>query len=370
MYAAGVLDLRRPPYIAARALLEALRDGRGAWREVACVLEHEPGEGMVDAQAAARARVAHLLQLEATAEDRELLRFLLDQEIAARRGASAQGGGEALAILSARLLDHGEEEDAWRFWCAKRANFDTMAGAYEVEFVFAAAPPGRARGLVEHLGGPSDRALLARLDLPGILAGLPAWRARLAARYPRDPDRLDADDVAAWAELFEDTELLDELALARATDPEQRARHHRSRGRHAEAIDAWLAHLAGCEAPWDRLSALARLLEDAALAPRDLRGELEEAERLWTALPGLGEVGLGRQLVSGTFQLAAVTEDAELGALALRLGEAWRAELSWLPLAGLQAGLKAARRWGSPAEVEDLQRAVGREQRRLRGEDS
>lgn len=363
-----MLDLRRPPYIAARALLEALRDGRGSWREVACRLHHVPGEGMVDLHGPARARVAHLLQLEATADDRDLLRFLLDQEIAARRGESGQGGGPTLSLLSALLLDHGDEEDVWRFWCARRANFDTMAGAYDLEFVFAAAPPERARALVEHLGGPSDRALLARLDLRALRAGLPAWRARLTERFPRAAEDLDAAEVEAWAELFGDDALLERLALARVADPEELARHHRGRGRHAEAVDAWLQALAGAEAPWDRLSVLARLLEDAAEAPRDLSEALAVAEALWPRVPGLGEVGLGRQLVVGVLRLAAATESPELGGRALDLGLAWGAEVSWLPLAGLEAGLTAARRWGQPAQVEALQRAVGRERRRLRGE--
>jgi hypothetical protein len=82
------LDLNQAPYARYFGLLATLRTTPESWSALGCkVVSTESGDH--DADETERARVAHALLIAATADDLELVRFLLDAEVHAGESACA-----------------------------------------------------------------------------------------------------------------------------------------------------------------------------------------------------------------------------------------------------------------------------------------
>lgn len=362
-----MLDFSAPPYSLSLALLEALRVHPAARAQVRFSEARSEARGTHDLHEEARARVAHLLLFHARPGDLELLRFLLDQEILARRSDSFQGAGDPLAILSMLVLEQsrGAPEDTLRFWAAKTANFDTYAGGYDVEFVFSQRPAAQVLALLRERGDPETLEMLDRYDPEEIEADIPAWRASLARRYPRRPEALEPEALELWAEVFGDLEAVERHGLEAATSAQARAYVYQRVGKHAEELAEWRAAAAEAEQAWERASRLHLAIAAAAKAPMDMRAELAQLEALRLQIPEWPEVGLGRMATEAAYALAAALDDPALARPAWEAGERWRAVARSLPLSGLRAGLAAAERWGRPEQARALSEAVEAEQARI-----
>jgi len=223
-----MIDLSTQPYSDCVSLLkDMMRDV--AARERIAVRNVVTDRGTHDANGQERTRVAFIVHLE-QAGDLELVRDMLDQEIEARKTDSFQGAGDALTILSLRLLElsDGDPADIWRFWSAKVANFDTFAGGYDVQFVFAQLPPVQVRAVLETLGSSVDLEGFDGFDAEAIVAELPAWRERLARFYPSDVAEYTHDHAAHLADLFGDTAGYERHGLQLAETAKDRAYLYRN----------------------------------------------------------------------------------------------------------------------------------------------
>jgi len=364
-----MLDLNQPPYRASVDLLRELRAAPDFRSLVAYDEVKEPRRGTHDRNQEERMRLAHILQVEAVAGDVELVRFLLDQEITARRRDSFQGAGDTLAILSLLLLEHGggDVEDTWRFWLAKTANFDTFAGGYDIEFVVAQGAPEAFVALVG-ARDPGKLDLLERYDLDAVCQGIDGWRARLRARHhPASLGAFTAVHERVWAEDFGDDAAFASLLMAEAHTAEDRARAFVQLGRHGEALDAWREAAAEAPTAWDRAARLRDALTTAAKVPVATWAEAEQLDALWGEIDNWSGLGLGRQGTQACHELAAAVDDGEVGPRLWQLAERWRSELTSYPLVGLQAAVAAAKRWGTAGEVADLERAAHAEHVRIFG---
>lgn len=156
-----------------RQLLAALRAGgdtaAGARHSLACL----PAPGPTDAHGPLRAQVADALIGSLLPSDRPVARWLLEQEVAARR-AAGHGASEALYALVAALARFGDPDDALLIWQAHEATAETRAGV-DVEHL-ARAGVERVRTRLRALaargdtGGADARRALAWLD-EGMAAG-------------------------------------------------------------------------------------------------------------------------------------------------------------------------------------------------------
>lgn len=362
-----MLDLQQPPYVPYVELLEALRRDPAARDAVAFSEAQAEGRGTYDAHEQERARVTHLLRLSATPEDVALIRFLLDQEITARRADSFQGAGDTLSLLSLLLLElgDGELEDTWRFWQAKRANFDTFAGGYDIEFVFSLHPPQQALALIEARGEPGDLDMLSRYDAEEIVRGLAKWRASLARRFPRRLDDLSTMACELWAELFGDLAGMERYGLLNATTPSARGYLYRRLGRPADAVVVWRAAAAAATTAWDRASLLQSALTDAAKVPLDATDEATRLDALRHDIPNWNVLGLGRMSTQACYEAAAALDDPEAGRRLWRMAERWRADLDSFMFNGLCAAIAAAERWGDASDVASLREAARAERARI-----
>jgi cytochrome c2 len=364
-----MLDLTQPPYRATVDLLHALRDDPDLRPLVAYDEAHEPRRGTHDRNQPERLRLAHILQVAAVADDVGLVRFALDEEITARQRDSFQGCGDALRILSLLLLEHGggDLEDTWRFWRAKTANFDTFAGGYDIEFVVAQTDPEAVVQLVTERD-PGKLGALQRYDLAQVRQDVEAWRTRLRARhYPRSLAAFTNPHARVWAEDFGDDAALEGLLMAEATTAEDRARAFQQLGKHGEALLAWREAAAAATTAWDRAARLRDAMQSAAKGPVATLAEAEELDGLRSQIDNWHGLGLGRQCTQACHELAAAVDDPQVGPRLWRMAERWRSDLVSYTLVGLQAGVAAAKRWGTASERADLERAAHAEHVRIHG---
>ena len=366
-----MLDLEQLPYRPHLDRLSALRASDAPWASLAFEEAQSAERGTYDANEGARACLAHVLLLRGEACDAALVRFLLEQEVTARTRDSFQGAGGTLTILSALLLEWAppDPDDIWLFWTAKRANFDTAAGGYDIEFVFAQHAPSVVRDRIRARGTPEDQEAIAAYDVDDIVDGLPAWRASLARRYARTLEAMTAAEAEAWAEQFGDEEGQERFGLLRATTPEARARLYRRLGRFEAAVPEWEAAAREAESPWDQASRLQSALTDAAKVPMALSSAVEALDALRDQIPSWNEVGLGRMATQACFEHAAAL-DGDAGHHSWSVAERWHRDLGSFPLVGRRAALAAAKKWGSASDVDRLQVAVDEEHQRIYGPDA
>lgn len=353
------------PYV---ELLAALRESDSERSRVLYTEAKTPERGTHDTQEQERARLAHVLLLHGTADDLELVRFLLEQEVTARQSDSFQGAGDTLTILSMLLLEWGEPDpnDVWTFWNAKRANFDTWAGGYDIEFVFAQLPPDEVLRLVEERGGRDARDALAKYDLDAVTSVVPRWRDQLARVYPRHLDAFSDATWESWATLFGDREAMERYGLKNADTADDRARLYERLERYDDAASAWCEASRDAESPWDIASRLRSAIAAAARVPLALPAEVDQLDRLRSQIPSWNTVGLGRMSTQACHELAAAL-DGEEGARVWAIAERWFDELDSSALVGLQAALAAAQHWGSEQDVARYRAAVDEEYRRIYG---
>lgn len=113
--------------------LDQIKSSRKSWK----AFSYEKDDDGEDANYLKRYALAIELQYCYTPDDKELIKFLLEQEVLNRRNAPFQGLSISLTLLSYLLATYREPEHVWLFEQAKYANFDTYCG-YDSEFIFSA----------------------------------------------------------------------------------------------------------------------------------------------------------------------------------------------------------------------------------------
>ncbi len=366
---ADQLDPSAEPFATYRRRLYELRTTRRSWARLAYSRE-ETAHGARDANELERGRVSHILLLEAESDDVELLRYLLDQEICSREEDAFQGGSDALVILSRLLVELGDPSDTARFWRAKFANFDTCAGAYDIEFAFSMMPAGDVPDLLRaHLGATVDDRL-EKYDLEQVAVGLAAWRSHLMRSYPRSVVGLSLAERAAWAHTFGDDESYVRYAIGASDSPGERARVYREVGQHEKAVVCWREEAARVETDWDRVAALRNLVEDAAPALQ-LEAGLEAArtiESLRSRIDSWAVVGLGRMATESCYRLAAAAAKTPRGRALYALARGWHVGLDSFTQVGLEAAVEAARACTSGEDVEEIELELAAERERIERE--
>ncbi len=360
-----MMDLSTQPYADYVSLLKELLSDVAA-RERIAVRNIATDRGTHDANGQERLRVAFILHLEQT-DDLELVRYMLDEEIEARKTDSFQGAGDALTLLSLRLLElsDGDLDDVWRFWRAKTANFDTFAGGYDIEFVFALRPTEPVRSVLETFGSSDDLEMFDRYDPEEVVAELPRWRARLAKYYPTDVADFTHHDAAHIAEAFGDTAAYEHHSLQLAESAKDRAYIYRNLERFESAVRYWREAAGEANTDWDRASLLIHAITDAARVPMDARADVAQLDALRSGIPSWNEVGLGRMATQACYEWAATSVDADAGREVFQTAQRWRDELASFTLVGLEAAVAAAERWGAGEELRELQDAALAERRRI-----
>lgn len=259
-------------------------------------------------------------------------------------------------MLSLLLIEAAAPQDVPLFWAAKSSNFDTWAGGYDIEFVFAAA--SEAEVLRQLAPIPDALESLKKYDLQEVCAGLPEWRSRMVRFYPRRLEDMDSRGLEGVAELFGDSANVERLGLSHAATASDRARLFRRIGKFDKSYPQWVAAAQAAGSAWDTISSLTDAMEDAAKAGIETSGEAVEVDRLRQEIDSWRTVGLGRMATAACLELASATTTPEFGMRLWRLGCRWMGELESFPLVGLRAARAAASMWGEPADVEAIDRKI------------
>jgi len=169
-----------------RVRLARIRHDPEAWREVAC-LDSSDAEGLwTDAHAADRYALLLALQYDLQGDDRDLVRFLFEQEALRHRREPFQGLYPALQLAAFLLASFQQVEHIWDFAQAKLANFDTYLG-FDVEYLLSAGVDATLAYIAanEH---PMREQVLEWLVRDGtcVIAeqDFATWWARQRERYP------------------------------------------------------------------------------------------------------------------------------------------------------------------------------------------
>lgn len=107
---------------------EKIRGSKKMWEEFAYL---QPNNYMK------RYALAIQLQYNCSLNDKELVKFLMENEIKDRENDPFQGVGDSLFLLSYLLAKFKDVSNVWLFERAKCANFDTACG-YDERFIFSA----------------------------------------------------------------------------------------------------------------------------------------------------------------------------------------------------------------------------------------
>lgn len=181
-------------------LLQHLRDDPGTWPELAYAPEPHPEWTRVDANYARRLGVLVCLQYDRRPEDHALVRYLFEQEVAARKDDPFQGDSPALHLGAFLLARYRSGADVPLLWQAKQANFDTWCG-FDARCLLAAdrdaglewiasLPPETQETLAEMLGKTPEAVGPEELD---------EWWREKREEYPEREQDEDPQSLAERA---------------------------------------------------------------------------------------------------------------------------------------------------------------------------
>lgn len=133
------------------------------------------GPSTADASAELRAEVAHLLAASLRPGDRDIARWLLEEEIAAHETTS-RGASETLYTLIAAVARYSDPDDVLLLWRARNATPETRAGVDAEQALRAGFERVRRRlsALIQR-GGP--RAAEAAQALEWLASGVASGAA-------------------------------------------------------------------------------------------------------------------------------------------------------------------------------------------------
>jgi hypothetical protein len=330
--------------------------------------------GRQDSNARERYRFLIALQYEYVPEDESLVRFLFDQEVAARTHDDFQGFGEALRIAVFLLSRWKRAGDFWRFASAKWANFDTACG-FDGRFLFASGLEPSLQVFAETDNELKDQVRDAIFDEEGECcvssADLDEWEQSLVAEFPRRPDD---ESIAVWIDraiAFELTdegrELLDSYESSVPDEPVSRLAYwRRSLGDWIGAIEKHRSIQASAETAWDRVFHADSIV--------DLHLKSGQAEDAWTTIleidthlqdvDGWYNIGLGRSLVENVFRIA-ISAPNEVANSAFDWACRHEQKLTWSTLVLLTCATEAAKRVGDSDKVAHYDAAAVAEQARI-----
>jgi hypothetical protein len=166
--------------------LPQYRQDKALWEALQVHPLEDDDRGIYDRNERTRNQVLLALQYDCRSSDVDFIRFLFEQEIAAREQDSFQGIGslELAAYLLARFKD---AKDIPLFARAKFANFDTGCG-FSLEYIFVACREQTGEYLMAHHPDliVEVKEYLGDLNIPEYFDD---WWEHLAANYPDSEEK-------------------------------------------------------------------------------------------------------------------------------------------------------------------------------------
>jgi len=363
-----------------RQMVARLRQDHTTWGDVSFRAGRDTDGDWIDVNARRRYGALLCLQYDRRRDDHDLIRHLFTEETTARQEDSFQGYGDALHVGAALLAGFRDVRDAWLFFRAKMANFDTFAG-FDRRYLLAGGIDATLAMVQE--GDERDRAAFLELVIDdGALVydqeQIDAWwtedQRALPASEADEPLLERVNHALALEAIEEGRAFLDAWEASQGADGQmaRTLRYYRSQlGQPERALAAaWRVLDAVQGDPWERSSALQDVARFATqVGQYDIAlGALDEAGALLDGRPDWKRTGLARRAVELACELAsAAAAIGEVGrrafALAMRLAD----DMLPLPLVVLRKAADAATAVGDARRAERYGALADDEERRIYG---
>jgi tetratricopeptide (TPR) repeat protein len=354
------------------------RQDKALWEALQFHPLEDDERGIHDRHERPRNQVLLALQYDRKDSDIEFIRFLFEQEIAAREQDSFQGIG-SLDLAAYLLAGFKDVKDIPLFAQAKFANFDTGCG-FSLEYIFVACREQTGEYLAAHHPDliAELKEYLGDLNIPEYFDD---WWEQLEATYP------DAEEKEGLLALYDRSLALDLPEKAAdylerwiAEEPESSNKlttmqyHYAELGNYEKAAAAAHKLFEQRETAWDRASDASGLVElyrqagdfDAAIAM------VRELDVIFAGFTNWMGIGLGRIAIHHAFELALEHPDRDAAQSIFIIADNWfgksvrsnnlAANLAWV---GLDAGARAAERCGLTTDAARYTALANQERTRI-----
>ena len=352
--------------------LEEYRTNKESWSEVAYKEARSDDRGNYDENEKARYSLLIQLQYDFQEADRELIRFLFEQEVVAREKDSFQGIGNALWLGAFLLAKFKDPRDISIFHRAKNSNFDTHCG-FDIEFAFWPLKEETDSYLSEN-----NPELLN--DLGGVYfesdlsENIEDWWANQLSQYP-DCAEKELPLVLYERNLyFDDIEKAKEyLDLWASNEPESDRKEsylkysYKQLGEFDKAIQIVKKSIGQKDSSWDKAGVYRDLLElyTQAGAPLDAIEYIKCIDAEFRKFNNWKQAGLGHMTVKSVFDYSNSTNNPSAGKKAFKYADTWGKQVNKLPFAVLEAGVQAAEKWNMYFKAKKYRKLAEQERARI-----
>jgi tetratricopeptide (TPR) repeat protein len=354
------------------SILEKIRKNKKSWSGMACKEARSDDRRKYDENEKARYSLLIELQYDFQESDRELIRFLFEQEVISREKGSSVGIGNSLwlgAFLLAKFKDPG---DISLFFRANNSNFDTYCG-FDIEFLFWLL----GEEMDSYLAKNNSELLN---DLGGVYfdsglgENIEDWWANKLIQYPDCVEKelplvlyersLYFGDIEK-ARIYLDLWALGEPESCRKEISLKRA--YENFGEFDKAIQISRKLIDLKDSGWDKAVAYGDLLKlyIQVGAPSDAVEYIERIDAEFRKFDDWQRTGLGRMTVKSVFEYSCATNNSRSGKKAFKYADTWSKQVERLPFAVLEAGVKAAEKWSMYFKARKYRKLAKQERARI-----
>jgi hypothetical protein len=338
--------------------LDSYRRARENWQDLAYCEGESEERGSFDTNEKARYAILIALQYDFQESDRDLIVFLLEQEIIARENDDFQGIGESLRLGSYLLAKFKNPTDIPLFYRAKFANFDTGCG-FDREFMFLALKENTEEYILDNYPELYDKNQ-GNYTGDYLARNLDDWWNNLSKEYP------DCEKNESPLTLYERNIYFGNNEIAKkyletwknlepdSSDKEVTLKHaYTKMGEFSRAVEFVKRELTEKKTNWDRASTNLNLLELYTQMGGDSEGfnVVLAIDKEFNQFNDWKRVGLGRMAVHEAFKYSIASNDLSISRSVFQIAHKWFEQMDNIAFVGLEAGWKAAKKCSFSAEL-------------------
>ncbi|MFZ6766864.1 hypothetical protein ACO0LM_07225 [Undibacterium sp. Di26W] len=354
--------------------LQRYRNNRDVWLELAPDFVHAvtTDDETIDINAKQRYFTLIGIQYDFQECDKELVRYLFQQEISSLINDDSTGTTDALLLGAYLLARYQDPIDIPLLHEAKHIDMDTGSG-FDIEFMYWALKSQTHDYVRAHFPDLyEDIKDQKETDL--FYENLDSWWLERCSQHPANPT--EESDYA----MYERHLYFGDLNQARK-HVENWARNevnakstlvtlkyaYKSLGEYQDVIEILKIHLSEAKAGWDKVSVLSEMLETYVelKSPPEAFACFAQIDAELSRFHNWKDVGLGRILVCAAFEYIALCENNDLAMPACKLALSWFRELTSHTYVLLIAGEKATRRCQILIHAEKFRQLAEVERKRI-----
>lgn len=355
--------------------LDLYRDDKTRWHELTNLPSKAESQHNYIYDENEKLRYALLLELQydLRSEDRDLIRYLLEQEIIARSNFSIGGGEDGLLLSAYLLAKFKDPNDIKLFYDAKHSNFDASC-TIDTEFLFYALKD-KTRAYVQQrfpeiyddLGNYDSKA-----DCESCVID---WWERLSHDYPDKEEDESLYTLYLRNIYFNNYDIAREyLKKWKASTPDSADKKNTLKHmyieleEYVEVIELLKQELKVSDSHWDRTSCYNDLLKFYTKTQQSSNG-LKIVKLIDNELKQFNDwknIGLGRMSVEQIFEFSLFTDNPEIAIEAFKIAYQWLMKAkNNISYVGLELAMKAAEKSVFHTEYDQLEKMLSAERKRI-----